>query len=377
MDDQSNASLKLGSLLLTCEFASASQIDHGAQFAKIAGIPLGKALCFLEIIKPQILEDVLEAQGFTLASKLSHDEAIFVLKTAEKFQLRFAQAIEICYLNPHDKFATRVGNLLKMQGFSNSKINMALRIARKSGKPIGQVAIQLGIISNERLDHTLKIQRTIRSLNEQLLEPWSGHRNSICRIGELLTKSGCIDQKSLEQALDEKDFASQKVGTYLLAQNLINDSLLHMALSLQNLVRGNHIKMKSAISSLRTFSQEQSQMTIGQFLTICQYYDFNDEEKLISMLDQNSSLYKEILKALTTSEMAEYCDSGMLLKLAARNQDVMRLLLHLLRPEEQSLIDSAIVFYSLAKDNKMTMSQALTNCLIRKSQAPKQDLSAA
>jgi hypothetical protein len=118
-------------------------------------------------------------------------------------------------------------------------------------------------------------------------------------------------------------------------------------------------------------------MTIGQFLTICNYYDLSDEEKLISMLDQNASLYKEILKALTSSEMAEYCDSGMLLKLACRNLDVMRLLLHLLRPEEQNLIDSAIVFYSLAQDKKMTMSQALINCMVRKSQASNKVLSAA
>lgn len=377
MSYPSSVNLKLGSLLIACEFAGASKVEHAAQFSQIAGIPLGKALCFLEILKPQIIEDVLQAQALCLGSKISRDDAIFVLKTAEKFQLRFAQALEICILSPNDKHATRIGHLLKLQGISTSKINMALKIARKSGRQTGQIAMQLGIICKERLDHTLKIQRTIRSLEERLVEPWSGHQNSVCRIGELLTKSGCIDQKTLEHALDEKDFASLKSGTYLLAQNLINDSLLHLALSLQNLVRSGHMKMQSAIFSLRTFSQEQSQLTIGQFLSICHYYDSTDEEKLISMLDQNSSLYKEILKALTSREMAEYCDSVMLLKLAGRNLDVMRLLLHLLRPEEQNLIDSAIVFYSLAKDKKMSMSQALTNCLIRKSQALTQDLSAA
>lgn len=361
MSETASSNLKLGHLLEACGLVSAKQIEYAAEFAKLAGIPLGKALCFLEFANAQVIEDVLEAQMLTLQSKISLDEAKFVLQTAKKFELRFAQALEICYLQPQDTHATRVGNLLKLQGHSPSKINMALRIAKKSGKQIGQVALQIKAVSKERLDYTLKIQKVIRKLEEPLME-----RNySVCRIGELLTRSGCINEKMLEKALDEKDFAGQAVGTYLHSQNLINDSLLHLVLGLQNLVRGGHLNIKQAETSLRNFALDQSQMTIGQFLTICNYYSFDDEEKLISMLDQNSSLYKEILKALTSSEMAEYCDSGMLLKLACRNVDVMRLLLHLLRPEDQRLIDSAMVRYTLAKDKKMTMGQALVDCMVR------------
>lgn len=377
MLEQANSKLKLGNLLIASKFSSFEKIEQAVQFANIAKIPLGKALCFLEYVSAQKIEDVLNAQLLLFKSAISHEEAIFVLQTADRFDLRFLQALEICYIKPEDKHSTRFGYLLKMQGISPSKINMALRIAKKSGKPIGQVALQIGAISKERNDYTLKIQKTIRSLDAPLLERSVNQKNSICRIGELLTKAGCINEKMLDKALDEKDFAGQRLGTYLLNQNLINDSLLHLALSLQNLVRSGHLNIQSAIRSLRYFALDQSQMTIGQFLTICNYYDLSDEEKLISMLDQNSSLYKEILKALTSSEMAEYCDSGMLLKLACRNLDVMRLLLHLLRPEEQNLIDSAIVFYSLAKDKKMTMSQALINCMVRKSQASNKALSAA
>lgn len=379
MVEQANSKLKLklGNLLIASKFSSVEKIEHAASFAKLGGIPLGKALSFLEYVSAQKIEDVLNAQQLALESSISHEEAIFVLQTANRFDLRFAQALEICFIKPEDNYSTKFGSLLKMQGISPSKINIALRIAKRSGKQIGQVAIQIGAISKERNNYTLKIQKTLRSLDAPLLEPSLNQKSSICRIGELLTKAGCINEKMLDKALDEKDFAGQRLGTYLLNQNLINDSLLHLALSLQNLVRSGHLNIQSAIQSLCCFALDQSQMTIGQFLTICNYYDLSDEEKLISMLDQNSSLYKEILKALTSSEMAEYCDSGMLLKLACRNLDVMRLLLHLLRPEEQNLIDSAIVFYSLAKDKKMTMSQALINCMVRKSQAPNKDSIAA
>jgi hypothetical protein len=377
MVEQANSKLKLGNLLIASKFSSFEKIEQAAQFAKLAGIPLGKGLCFLEYVSAQKIEDVLNAQRLLVESTISLEEAIFVLQTADRFDLRFAQALEICYTKPEDKHSTRFGYLLKIQGISPSKINMALRISKKSGKQIGQVALQIGAISKERNDYTLKIQKTLRSLDAPLLEPCVNQKNSICRIGELLTSAGCINEKMLDKALDEKDFAGHRLGTYLLNQNLINDSLLHLALSLQNLVRSGLLNIQSAVRSLRCFALDQSQMTIGQFLTICNYYDLSDEEKLISMLDQNSSLYKEILKALTSSEMAEYCDSGMLLKLAGRNLDVMRLLLHLLRPEDQNLIDSAIVFYSLAKDKKMTMSQALINCMVRKSQASNKALSAA
>lgn len=356
---------KLGTILLKSKLISSEKLEHALEFSKIAGIPLGKTLKLLNYLSDLLVDNALKAQELIQTEVLSFDEGRFVLQTSNLFQASFLQALEIARLDPDDVESIRFGNLLKIFGVSTFKIKLCLKIAQKSGQKLGDVAVKTGLITEEIQKNTLRIQNGVRKLKTPFLVQPKTVKDKRIRLGELLVLAGCIEKSKLEAAIENKSCASY-IGKYLVHKEFISNSVLSYALCLQNLLRKELICSQFASQSLRHFAHIDSEYNIFDFLKACNLIEENEEENLVSILDQNASLSKHLLKNLTSNEIASSCDSQMLLTLAFRNTDAMRSLLNELKPQAKEAIDSALFFYNFVKEGKMSLNQALINFIIRR-----------
>lgn len=362
-----NQDLRMGRIMTMCRFVSEEDLEQSLQFANVAGIPVGKALIFMNFVSEQLVEDVLKAQELIRNEIININEGRFVLQTAELFKITFSQALEISYLDPRDSESLKFGNLLKIMGVSPFKIKLALKIALNSGKKIGETAFKLGFITQEMQKNTLKIQESLSKLQAPVIERSKMEKELRIRLTDLLVNAGCIDKASVEEALSEKP-STVLTGNFLVEKKFICESLLNYALSLLCLIKKGRISSQFASQSIKNFTRVQSNYNVFDFLKACNFLCDEDEHKMITILDQNANLSKQLLKSLISKEMAECCDSQMLLNLAFRDENAMRALLYELRPEDKYLIDSALVFYNFAQGREMTLNQALVNFTIRKNQ---------
>ncbi|QQR58517.1 MAG: hypothetical protein IPG59_03195 [Candidatus Melainabacteria bacterium] len=358
---------KLGTILLDSKLISGEKLEHALEFSKIAGIPLGKTLRLLNYLSELLVDNALMAQGLIQTGELSFDEGRFVLQTSNLFQISFLQALEIARLDPNDAESLKFGNLLKIFGVSSFKIKLCLKIAQKSGQKLGDVAVKTGLITEEIQKNTVRVQNGVRKLKTPFLMQPKTVKEKRIRLGELLVLAGCIEKSKLDAAIENKSCTSY-IGKYLVHKEFISNSILSYALCLQNLLRKELIGSQFASQSLKHFAHIDSEYNIFDFLKACNFIEENDEENLISILDQNASLSKHLLKNLTSDEIASCCDTRMLLTLAFRNTDAMRSLLRELKPQEKEAIDSALFFYNFAKAGKMSLNQALINFIIRRKQ---------
>lgn len=359
---------RVGDIMTLCKFISQEDLEQSLQLAAIAGIPLGKALVYMKFATEQQIQDVLTVQKMIKSGLISLDGGRFVLQTVEYLKIPFQQALEVSYLDPSNTESHKFGNILKVLGVSTFKIKLALKIAKKSGKQIGEVAVKIGVITEDTQKLAVRIQKAVRKLKNPIVEPSEKEKEMRFRLGDLLVQAGCIDRETIEKSLKEKISSTQSVGNYLLEKNLISSSLLNYALGLLSLIKKNRLSVLYACKCLKNFASVQSNYHVLDFLKAGNYLCEKDEDRLIAILDQNTSLSRQLLKSLTTKEMAECCDSQMLLSLAFRDEESMRTLLYELAPENKELIDSALFFYTLAQGKKMTLNQALVNFAIRTKQ---------
>lgn len=356
---------KLGTILLDSKLISDEKLVHALEFSKVAGIPLGKTLKILNYLSELLVNNALKAQELIQTGEVSFDEGRFVLQTSNLFQTSFLQALEITRLEPNDQESLKFGNLLKIFGVSSFKVKLCLKIAQKSGEKFGDVAVKTGLITEEIQKNTLRIQNGVRKLKTPFLEQPKTVKDKRIRLGELLVLAGCIEKSKLDAAIENKSCTSY-IGKYLVHKEFISNSVLSYALCLQNLLRKELICSQFASQSLRHFAHIDSEYNIFDFLKASNLIEENDEENLVSILDQNASLSKHLLKNLTSNEIASSCDSQMLLTLAFRNTDAMRSLLNELKPQAKEAIDSALFFYNFTKEGKMSLNQALINFIIRR-----------
>ncbi len=362
-----NPDSKLGTILLNSKLISGEKLEHSLEFSKVAGIPLGKTLKLLNFLSDLLIDNALKAQELIQTGDLSFDEGRFVLQTSNLFQVSFLQALEIARLEPNDVESLKFGNLLKIFGVSTFKIKVCLKIALKTGKPLADIAMEIGVITEQTQKNIVRVQNGVRKLKTPFLMQPESVKEKRIRLGELLVLAGCIEESKLDAAIESKSCSSY-IGKYLVHKEIISNSVLSYALCLQNLLRKELICSQFASQSLKHFAHIEPEFNIFDFLKACNFVDEKDEENLISILDQNASLSKHLLKNLTSDEVAACCDSRMLLTLAFRNTNAMRSLLNELKPQEKEAIDSALFFYNFAKEGKMILNQALINFIIRRKQ---------
>lgn len=124
----------------------------------------------------------------------------------------------------------RIGELLVDGGFiSADSLETALQAQKSEGRPLGEVLLKSGILSQQEQTAVLALQR---QLDEGSLSPsdqgWSG-----LRLGDLLLKYGDITEEQLRQALSTQSESGGRLGDVLIAIGAVKKESLDLVLRLQ------------------------------------------------------------------------------------------------------------------------------------------------
>lgn len=119
-------------------------------------------------------------------------------------------------MNPPHKL--RIGELLVQEGFitlEQLEEALAVQKSQKVYKPLGEVCVELKLISRSDLNRILR-----------------RYRKRI-RLGELLLNLGLVSREQLREALEQQQAEEKKLGTILVDQGVITETALVNTLSVQ------------------------------------------------------------------------------------------------------------------------------------------------
>jgi hypothetical protein len=242
---------RLGSLLFDAKIITKQQLDEAQRTSYETGMPLGRILGLMGLISPSQLAKALELQ--------------------------------------------RLGELLMLSGILNeSDIMNSLEHGLASNKPLGDVLLDLGLVTRQILDLALEMQHAvctgtlnihaatdalhyISSTGKKLptdkdkgAHPSVGVRETI-RLGELLKMSGFIEDDDIKQAIDLSNRYPSLIGKMLVVSGAIDEATLLSALRCQFLLRNGHVSLDEAVKALQFAKTRQlslddamEELNIGQ-----------------------------------------------------------------------------------------------------------------
>src|SRR6266704_1294347 len=107
-----------------------------------------------------------------------------------------------------------IGNLLVEAGIiSATTLERALDVQKKSGKRLGSLLSEMGIVTDEEIVAALAKQNEAQAAPERSTAgPATAEKNP---IGNLLVKAGIISVKTLERALEMQKKSGKRLGALL------------------------------------------------------------------------------------------------------------------------------------------------------------------
>ncbi len=175
----------------------------------------------------------------------------------------------------------RLGQVLIDIGMiSGQDLTQALNLAREVGLPVGRVLIMSSFVTEENLQAAVQLQsllkdnlidqvaakqvaaillRTKLSL-EQALEQigWSRPGEvSTNKLGELLIEAGYVTNEQLQDALMKSRSSGVPFGRLLVLNLVLSEALLSSALNAQILIRDGKVTKEQAIQGLRAAKERQ------------------------------------------------------------------------------------------------------------------------
>lgn len=387
-----NTEYRLGSLLIDFGIVNRQDLDCGLRISSMTGLPLGKALIFLECLHEHLLHDAIQAQSMLRDKIINIHQARQALNIVKMSQLKFDEALVTLGIRTSDTNRTRLGELLVSASKINGKqLEFGLKVSDCSGFPLGQVLVMLDFISDDYLRVTLALQRELRAgeMQEQTVssklrslrpsdETFSRMPTYDAQkilLGELLMKAGLVNESRVQDALNSQLESGKAVGQHLVESKSVTSEMLSLALRLQSLTQNEQINADKAVVILKeaikpianseSISQEKaSSLTFWNFLGVSNYLNTERENELLAQLYQTSHLYFVVLKTVSNEKARTRQDSIALLKLALKKDAVLRCVLLELYPEERSLIDSAFILHTWVRKGKISLSRAIVNFIM-------------
>jgi len=258
---QSRNSSRLGDLLVQAGILTQMQLSDAARSAKAKRIQIGQALVMNGVISPRDLQSVLEAQSNLRDKSVEPAEALRCLKIAYKLGASFKDILAE-YVSPKQTQTSKLGELLVESGLvSYEVLAKAVEQSYSTGLPLGRMLVLHETISNDLLTLALDLQVRVRdemmtrqealtairaaagmapiapgTIEEKPVAAPEGPRKKGLRIGELMVMAGVLTETDVMNALEWGLVNHQTIGKVLISQNLVSQTLLDAALSLQKMV---------------------------------------------------------------------------------------------------------------------------------------------
>jgi hypothetical protein len=257
---------ELGDLLLEAGVVDSRVLDEGVRQSQENNLPLGRCLVLNRALPSQLLASALTAQVLLRDGKITREQALNGLRAASKK----AQSIEAslqeagAYRPPAQTI--RFGELLTQAGIvtEGDKVS-AIEIGLVRQQPIGQVLVQNGMITNQTLDDSLKLQEMVAGGHltgvqaaeilrdahhkgcgvEMVLAERCTKEDEIARANDvidLLQMSGVLGKDEMTKAADIANQLNCTMGEVLLTTGYVDKRILQAAVQGKSLVEDGILK---------------------------------------------------------------------------------------------------------------------------------------
>jgi hypothetical protein len=215
---------ELGEMLIAAGIITKPVLEECLRQSEENNLPLGRCLVLARAVSSNLLTSALTAQVLVRDGKITYDQAVAGLQAAYRKQ----QTIEVSLsesgalrVQQEDK-TVKVGDLLTKAGLvSESDKVSAIEKGLVENIPVGQVFVQMGMVSPTVLDETLKLQRQV---NEGTL--------SILQAAEILRQAN-IRGVPVDVVMNEKSNKTQEADNLNRMMALIKKAELVGATEMQ------------------------------------------------------------------------------------------------------------------------------------------------
>ena len=337
---------KLGSMLLESGIITDETLQIAISGSFATGLPLGRFLVLLGAISEPVLAVALNAQVLIRDGKVPRNRAIEGLKAA-RLRLEVPLLEKSLYTIPVRK-TLRLGELFVLSGvLSETDLMNALEVGLVVQKPIGQVMLSLGYITEESLQAALKLQQAVSEGRLRTLQASNAlarvHNDrmsladAIAQLGaqkeeqtppalslaKFLKLVGAISDRDIQKALQAGLENSQIVGRMLLFAGIIDEPTLQAALRCDALVRAEILTVEQACF---TFNYCQNHLVnVDEALQ-----ELGWTQKIAAHWRGSQRRYSRSFRALLVIQAAVRISS----RLLHASSVLLELFEHVLRPED-------------------------------------------
>lgn len=270
---------KLGELLLEAGVITTDEFAKALQRSLTTGLPLGRMLVLNQVMAEDQLNQALEIQVRLRDHMINREEAILALQITARpgFGIGPLDEKQVPTSAPHTvprRRGVRLGELMVLAGvITETDVMHALEIGLLNHKPIGEVLVSKGLVTQQIIDAALELQRRIDDLTltvVQASECLARIRSTSCSIDEaianlkedlnpgkmligyekLLTLAKVVTEEDIESAFDLSSKSAQIVGRVLLITGFIDEPTMQATLRCHQLLSRGWITQDDAIASL-------------------------------------------------------------------------------------------------------------------------------
>jgi hypothetical protein len=275
---ETTAGLRIGEILQALGLVSDRQLKEAVRLAGEVALPLGRAVVLYGFLSQRELDMALEIQALVKNKGLPIDTGVRAFKLATRDKVDLGAALEsVGYTGSTISMsASRLGTMLLDSGLvTQPQLEVAQRASYETGQPIGKMLVSMGVMSQTQVDVALELQKNFReeriTYSQALtkLTPAPEVKSAVqmitstadkiprkqIRLGELLLLSGLITDSDIMNALEYGlTKADQPFGKSLMELGLLTQSLLDLALNLQELICEGTVALNSACDTLYSYS---------------------------------------------------------------------------------------------------------------------------
>jgi hypothetical protein len=269
------ASNELGQLLMDAGVVDAKTLDNAMRDSKEKKLPVGRCLVLSRSLAPMMLASALTAQVLLRDGKINREQAVGGLKAAARKHQTLETSLEESGAIKSNPSSVRVGDLLSSAGLvsEGDKIS-AVEVGLVDQKPVGQVLLQSGHITNQQLQESLRLQEMVSAGNltgtqaaevlkeanrrqvpiDVILNERNAREDEIARANavlELLASSGLVSKDDLAKAENVSEKTNISIGEVLLNNGTISRKTLRSAVQAADVLKENSLKIEQVIAVLR------------------------------------------------------------------------------------------------------------------------------
>ncbi len=260
----------LATLLMDSGIVSQEQVDEAIKVGYETGTPVGRMLAVSGVVSHSILARALEIQTMLREGKMSHGQAVELLKAESLRVLPIDETAEQRgFSKQESNKRVRLGELLMLSGvLTEGDMLNVVEMGLTTPKPLGDILIETGLISQALLDMALKLQDNISAgildiraaasalqelaITGKSVDPakCSLPEESEVRLGDLLQETGLVDTEDIQEAIALSATYPAMIGKMLVVAGSIDEGTLLAALRCQFLMRNKALSPEQASQAL-------------------------------------------------------------------------------------------------------------------------------